>query len=612
MEEQEFVDKEHAANVLDGSYVKVKREQLKGICPLQVVKHPVSGKRRLVQDLRWINGHLPNVKFRMESLHTELGDIVQLDDLLFTTDIAKAYYCLAMHPDAQQYLGWEWKGEYYMPTCLVFGLAPAPRIFTKIMRPMMAFFRSLGVRVLGMIDDYMWAAKEAGIIALRTAVQTVLPLLGWSFNAKCEWTPKDEVLMLGMLVNAKKFQVRAPEKKIANTVAGIYSMLRKQQSEPKLPVSLKEVQRVTGRLMSMMLALPGVRVFTRQLYQVIAKAQEENDFRRIKGQWPLFTVQLTAEAVEDLKFWLQRVYSHNGLAINCRENQVQVLLWSDASDVGWGGEVAGVESHVADTVVQEQIQSISNAAPIEQMVYGGLPRGEIARSSTRRELVALLNVASTPKILKQIAGRRIRVIMDSVPALRNLIKGGGPVPELSRAVKEWFEFCEKHSITASYEWVERASNWRADRASKLQSKQHTFKSAKWEQKLRENMMRMPESQWRARTNHWVVGQIPIFLPMFEQIDARVEMIRAQLEEAIIVVPRWPAGGTHDWWRRVGAHSIARMSLGATSEWYAEPTGTGHEAHLEAYWLMGRRGEAKRKQLQAASASAASAAPAAAQ
>jgi hypothetical protein len=160
-EEAEFVDKEHAANVRDGSYVEVAREHLKGICPLQVVKHPVSGKRRLVQDLRWVNGHLPNVQFRMESLHKELGDVVKPDDKMLTTDIAKAYYCLTMHPDAQQYLGWSWKGEYYMPTCLVFGFAPVPRIFTKIMRPMMAFMRSLGVRVLGMIDDSVGGASGA-------------------------------------------------------------------------------------------------------------------------------------------------------------------------------------------------------------------------------------------------------------------------------------------------------------------------------------------------------------------------------------------------------------------------------------------------------------------
>jgi hypothetical protein len=68
--------------------------------------------------------------------------------------------------------------------------------------------------------------------------------------------------------------------------------------------------------------------------------------------------------------------------------------------------------------------------------HGPLRSEDISRSSTRRELSALMQVASTPSILEQIKGKRIRVIMDSVPALRNLIKGGGPVPELCAAVKE--------------------------------------------------------------------------------------------------------------------------------------------------------------------------------
>ena len=159
--------------------------------------------------------------------------------------------------------------------------------------------------------------------------------------------------------------------------------------------------------------------------------------------------------------------------------------------------------------------------------------------------------------------------------------------------------------------MERASNWRADRASKLQSKQHTFAKASWEQQLREQMLAMPETQWRARTNHFVFGKIPIFLPMFEQVDARVEMIRAQLEEAIIVVPRWAAGGTHDWWRRIVQHSIARLSLGPASKWYAEPLNTGQDAHLEAYWLMGRRGENKKQSLVAQGKESAASAAAAA-
>ena len=106
MDEQLFVDKEHEAGMRDGSYIEVQRDELRGICPLLVDKNPTTGKCRMCQDLRWINGDLPNVKFRLESLHEELGDVVQPDDKLFTTDIEKAYYCLALHLDAQAYLGW--------------------------------------------------------------------------------------------------------------------------------------------------------------------------------------------------------------------------------------------------------------------------------------------------------------------------------------------------------------------------------------------------------------------------------------------------------------------------------------------------------------------------
>ena len=225
MEEAEFVDQEHEAGLREGSFMEVRRDQLLGICPLQVEKHPTTGKRRLCQDARWINGHLPNVEFRMESLNVELGDVVQPGDKSITTDIDKAYSCVALHRDAQPYLGWSWRGKYYMPTCLIFGLSIAPRVFTKLMRPMMAFMRSLNVRVLGMIDDYMWADQPGRIERVRDMVKVVLPQLGWKLNTKCVWEPADEVLMLGMLINTKEFVVKAPVKKINAALSAIRQVI---------------------------------------------------------------------------------------------------------------------------------------------------------------------------------------------------------------------------------------------------------------------------------------------------------------------------------------------------------------------------------------------------
>ena len=207
-----------------------------------------------------------------------------------------------------------------------------------------------------------------------------------------------------------------------------------------------------------------------------------------------------------------------------------------------------------------------------------------------------MKVASTPAILAQIAGKRVKVVMDSVPAICNLIKGGGPVAELCEAVREWTIFCETNGIKPVYEWVERAGNWRADRASKLQVQQHTWKTAGMEERIRALVSIVPETQWRKRNNHWLFGKVAVFAPMFHQVDERVEMIRSQLEEAIIVVPRWPAGGTHDWYRRVVENSIAKVAIGRVSEWYKERPRTGHDDQLEAFWLMGRRGERKRAEI----------------
>ena len=584
MEEADFVDSEHEAGLREGSFVEVRREMLKGICPLQVEKHPSSGKRRLCQDARWINGHLPNVEFRMESLNVELGDVVQPGDKAITTDIDKAYYCVALHPSAQAYLGWSWRGKYYMPTCLIFGLSIAPRVFTKLMRPMMAFMRSLHVRVLGMIDDYMWAAQPENSEALRDVVRIVLPQLGWRLNAKCVWEPADEVLMLGMLINTKEFVVKAPTKKIDATALAIQFVLR-DVSNSRRP-SMKQLQRVTGLLMSMMLALPAVRVFTRALYRCIAVTQEAIEIAKIHGARYSTLVDLSEEAVSELEFWSRRLWTHNSLAISSRENQVEVLLWSDASDAGWGGEALGV------TMAGGENNYPTSDAAVEGMVHGALPIGEIQHSSTRRELVGLLQLARSPSILHAITGKRVKVLMDSIPALRNLINGGGPVENLTTAVKEWARLCEQYHIQPTYDWIPRAANWRADKASKLHHQQHTFRSLIVEDRIRAELTALAGTGTRRQTNHWL-GRVPIFTPMFHQVDARVEMIRTQLEEAIIIVPEWPAGGTHDWFRRIEQNSIARMEVGRAREIYAQGTGTGHSEVLIGFWLMGRRAHKKR-------------------
>ena len=100
--------------------------------------------------------------------------------------------------------------------------------------------------------------------------------------------------MLGMLINAKKSQVRAPKKKVDATKQNISDMLSKVANVGI--ITIEDVQRVTGRLMSMMLAYAGVRVFTRGLNQAIAAALEENERRKRMNQRPVYSAQLSKDA----------------------------------------------------------------------------------------------------------------------------------------------------------------------------------------------------------------------------------------------------------------------------------------------------------------------------
>ena len=64
---------------------------------------------------------------------------------------------LDMHVASQDYLSFSWKTankvNYYIFTCLPFGLSSACYIFTKVVRPLVKFWRSKGFLIVLYLDD---------------------------------------------------------------------------------------------------------------------------------------------------------------------------------------------------------------------------------------------------------------------------------------------------------------------------------------------------------------------------------------------------------------------------------------------------------------------------
>ena len=76
----------------------------------------------------------------MESLNTAMH-LISKNCYFASVDLSDAYYSVPIASEHRKYLRSTWKQQMYEFTCLPNGLACAPRLFTKLMKPVYATLR---------------------------------------------------------------------------------------------------------------------------------------------------------------------------------------------------------------------------------------------------------------------------------------------------------------------------------------------------------------------------------------------------------------------------------------------------------------------------------------
>ena len=129
--------------------------------PLSVVSNSL-GKLRLVLNLRYLNQFLYVLKFKYEDLRIA-ALIFEPDEYLFKFDLKSGYHHVDIWLGHYQYLGFHWDGSgtenYYVFKVLPFGLSTACYLFTKLMRPLVRYWRSRGLKAIVYLDDGIIAVK---------------------------------------------------------------------------------------------------------------------------------------------------------------------------------------------------------------------------------------------------------------------------------------------------------------------------------------------------------------------------------------------------------------------------------------------------------------------
>ncbi|KAF7245065.1 Unconventional myosin-Ib [Varanus komodoensis] len=121
------------------------------------------GGLRPILDLRALNRFITPKKFRMTTLQSILP-LLGRGDWFASLDLKDAYFHISTHPSYRRFLRFAVDSEIYEFNVLPFGLATAPRVFTKCMAPVCAHLRLHGIRIYPYLDDWLLVSNtEAGL-----------------------------------------------------------------------------------------------------------------------------------------------------------------------------------------------------------------------------------------------------------------------------------------------------------------------------------------------------------------------------------------------------------------------------------------------------------------
>ena len=141
-----------------------------------------SDKRRPVINLKCLNEFIPDRKFKMEGW-MEIKEAIFAGCYFARVDLKDAYLSVPVHEASQPFLAFEWRRKTFCWTRLPFGLKTSPRVFTKLLKPVVAALRHEGIVLIVYLDDFLLIADSARWLGqhARRACE-MLESLGYTIN----------------------------------------------------------------------------------------------------------------------------------------------------------------------------------------------------------------------------------------------------------------------------------------------------------------------------------------------------------------------------------------------------------------------------------------------
>ena len=318
----EVVLDQEVRDLLDKQAVHLVDQQLQTegfISSLFVVPKKGGGNRPVV-NLKPLNQFLIYEHFKMEGIHM-LRDLLKQGDWLVKIDLKDAYLTVPIWKDHQKYLRFLWNDSMLEFACLPFSLATAPRVFTKLMKPIVALLRQRGIRLIIYLDDILIMGESRDLV-LNHAASTLnlLESLGFLVNdKKSQLNPSQQIEFLGLLVDSNDLTLLLPGEKLRK----IRKQCQKLLDHPEM--SIRKLSKFLGLLTSSIQAIFPAPLHFRHLQNL------KNHAMATQHSYDAMT-SLDQASRDEILWWRDHLQAWNGRALF--QKPVDLVIETDASRKG--------------------------------------------------------------------------------------------------------------------------------------------------------------------------------------------------------------------------------------------------------------------------------------
>lgn len=496
------------------------------ISPVFTVPKP-NGKHRFILNLKELNKFIYVNHFKMEDYRTALK-LLDKDCYMATLDLKDAYFLLPIAEEDRIWLRFYWNSKCYNNqlfqfNVLPFGLCTAPYVFTKLLKPVLHYLRSLGYLSVVYLDDFLCIGDSfVNCFNNIQITRELLIKLGFIINEnKSQLYPKQQCTFLGFIFDTNNLSLSLPSEK-KNRIKLLADKLMKTRK-----ITIREFARFLGLLTS---ACPAVKygwVYTKLLERekFLALNYSNNYNKRMC---------LPKHLKNDLLWWRDNIDSS---CCSFQSNGYALEIYSDASTTGWG------------------------SACNNQTANGNWSHSQMSLHINTLELLAAFYGLKI--FASHLRDCNILLRIDNTTAIAYINKMGGiQYTHLNNIAREIWNWCEKRNIYVFASYIQSSENITADFESRQLNIDTEWELADYAFKEITLSFGIPEfdlfasvqnhkccryASWRLDPNSEIVDAFTFnwknlnfyAFPPFSVIPKVLHKIKNDKAEGIVVVPYWP-------------------------------------------------------------------------